>query len=137
MTRKIVLDTNVVISGIIAEGHSAEVLESCINSDDIIPVASPDILAEYRQKCNQMDAISIKARYSTIQNLKKNGELVHPEEEVQIVDDDPDDDKLFEAAVEADADYVVSGDKEHVLPVELFRQAKVITPRKMDEKLKD
>lgn len=64
-----------------------------------------------------METISVKARYSTIQNLKKNGELVHPEENLQLVEDDPDDDKLFEAALEAGADYVVSGDKEHVQPI--------------------
>ncbi|MFB6144290.1 MAG: putative toxin-antitoxin system toxin component, PIN family [Candidatus Nanohaloarchaea archaeon] len=135
MTRKLVLDTNVVISGIIANGHSARILESCINSDDLIAVVSPDILAEYREKCNQMEAISVKARYSTIQNLKKKGELVHPEEDLHLVEDDPDDDKLFEAALEAGADYLVSGDKEHVQPIGSFREINVITPRELVEKM--
>ena len=132
---KIVLDTNVVISGIIADGLSANVLEESINSDRLTPVVSPDLLTEYRQKCNQIEAISVKARYATIQALKKNGEIVYPEENLKIVEDDPDDDKLFEVAIEADAKYIISGDKQHVLPVGKFEEKEVITPRQASEKL--
>lgn len=132
---EIVLDTNVVISGIIADGDPATILEGCFNSENLIPIVSPDILAEYREKCNHIDAISVKARYATVQSLKKHGKLVHPEKNLQVVEDDPDDDKLFEAALEADADYIVSGDKEHVQPVKEFQRTQVLSPRQMKEKL--
>jgi len=132
---KIGLDTNVVISGIIAYGLSAEVLEECIKSNNLTPVVSPELLTEYREKCNEIEPISVKARYATIQGLKQNGKIVYPEENLTIVENDADDDKLFEIAIESDAKYIISGDKRHVLPIGKFEKTEVITPRQATEKL--
>ena len=41
---------------------------------------------------------------------------------------DPDDDKVFACAVEAKADYIVSGDEKHVLPVGTFQGIPVVSP---------
>jgi predicted nucleic acid-binding protein len=48
---------------------------------------------------------------------------------VSKVSADPDDDKVFACAVEAGADYIVSGDERHVLPVGTFQGIPVVSPR--------
>ena len=49
------------------------------------------------------------------------------EADLSVVEDDPDDDKFFECAVEADADYLVSGNH-HVSDVGTFRGVTVCSP---------
>ena len=48
---------------------------------------------------------------------------------------DPDDDKFFACALEAEADYIVSGDR-HVLAVDPFHGIQTVTPRQMVAVLK-
>ena len=44
------------------------------------------------------------------------------------VSSDPDDNKLFSCAIEAEADYIISGDKKHVLSIGEYQGIKTITP---------
>ena len=55
--------------------------------------------------------------------------LVTPKKKVQVVKDDPDDDKFLEVAVEGDADYIVSQDK-HLLKIEELEGVKIVNPWK-------
>ena len=58
----------------------------------------------------------------------ENAVLVVPTEKIDIVKDDPKDNKFFEAAVAGKALYIVSQDKKHVLKVGEYRGVKTIHP---------
>lgn len=45
------------------------------------------------------------------------------------VSQDPDDDKFFACALEAQADYIVSGDEKHVLAIGTYTGIQTISPR--------
>ena len=60
--------------------------------------------------------------------------IVVPTEKVDIIKDDPDDNKFIEAALEGKADYIVSQDK-HLLDVKVFRDVKIATPKEFLEML--
>jgi len=47
--------------------------------------------------------------------------LVDPRLRVNVIKEDPPDNKFLECAVEAKADYLISGDKEHLLPLKNFQ----------------
>lgn len=49
---------------------------------------------------------------------------------LEVVDKDPHDDKVFEAAVEGKANYLVSGDNA-LLEVEGFQGVQTLSPRKL------
>ena len=51
-----------------------------------------------------------------------------PKEKLNVVKNDPDDDKFIEAAVEGDCDCIVSKDKKHLLKLKEFRGIKIISP---------
>jgi len=56
-----------------------------------------------------------------------------------VIKEDPPDNKLLECAVEAKADYLISGDNEHLLFLENFEGIKIINPSeflKLYQKLK-
>lgn len=52
---------------------------------------------------------------------------VEPEEELEVVRDDPDDNRVLECAVAADADYIVSGDQ-HLLDLGEYRGIEILPP---------
>ena len=53
--------------------------------------------------------------------------FVKPKKRIQIVKDDPDDDKFIEAAVEGRAKYIISQDK-HLLRIKEFEGIKIMKP---------
>ena len=63
-----------------------------------------------------------------VNELRDGSMIVEGKPEVSV-SPDPDDDVLFACAVKAGADYIVSGDKDHVLSVGEYRGVQTISPR--------
>jgi len=125
-----VLDTNVLISGVIATGVPHKLLVKGFNHEYQI-VVSVETLSEFRNTLLkyperfQMDETEIQEEVETIRYF---AEFVAPQEDITAVEDDPDDDKFLEAAVAGDVDYLVSGDG-HSLSLDSFRGIEIIEPR--------
>ncbi len=63
-------------------------------------------------------------------------EVVIDPKAVRIIVKDPDDDKFLAAAHAGDADYLVSGDEKHVLPLKEWKGIKILNPVQFLEKMK-
>jgi len=63
-----------------------------------------------------------------VRYLYQFSEFVVPEEKIQIVKADPNDDKFIEAAVAGGAEYIISGDN-HLLGLGSYRGISIITGR--------
>lgn len=124
---KVVLDTNVFISGIHWTGSSEKILRAWME-DKFESVSSLPIIEEIvRVLMNfkiPLDADDISWWESLI--LEKSLVVV-PTEEVDIVKNDPDDNKFIEAALEAQAEYIVSQDK-HLLSIKEYNGIKIVHP---------
>ena len=57
-----------------------------------------------------------------------HAKLVRPREALAIIRDDPDDDRILECAIEADAQLIVSGDR-HLKNIKAFRGIPIILKR--------
>lgn len=131
-----VLDTNVLISGIIATGVPHELLVYGFDHEYQI-VVSVETLTELRETLRKyperfrMDESEVQTEVETIRYF---AEFVDPDEEIAVVEPDPDDDKFLEAAVAGDVDYVVSGDS-HLLDIKSFRGIDIVEPRTFYDRL--
>lgn len=131
-----VLDTNVLISGVIATGVPHELLVKGFNHEYQI-VVSVETLAEFRNTLLKyperfhMDETEIQEEVETIRYF---AEFVAPQEDITAVEDDPDDDKFLEAAVAGDVDYLVSGDG-HLLSLDSFCGIEIVEPRTFYDRL--
>jgi len=131
-----VLDTNVLISGVIATGVPHELLGKGFDHEYQI-VTSVETLTEFRETLLkyperfQMDEDEVQQEVETIRCF---AEFVDPDESITAVQRDPDDDKFLEAAVAGDVDYLVSGDT-HLLDIESFRGIDIVEPRTFYELL--
>ena len=111
---RVVFDTNVFVSGIHWTGSSEKILRIWMEGKFELVSSLPIIQEIVRVLANfkvPLDAEDILWWESLI--LEKSM-LVIPTEEVDVVKNDPDDNKFIEAALEAKADFIVSQDK-HLL----------------------
>lgn len=125
---RVVIDTNVFLSGIHWIGASHKVLRAWFIGAFTL-VSSPDInkelFAQLRDFKIQMEREEILWWENLI--LEKS-ELVIPKQKINVIKDDPDDNKFIEAAVEGNCSYIVSNDRKHILKLKVFRGIKIVTP---------
>lgn len=68
--------------------------------------------------------------------LLDRAEFVIPLESLNVIEDDPTDNKFLEAAVAGDASLIVSGDN-HLLELGSFRNIAIIKPRRVVDLLQN
>jgi len=126
---RIVLDTNVFISGIFFSGPPSQILKAWKDAK-IQVVLSKEILSEY-----QRVGETLSAKYSgidiapIIDLLTIYGEVVETKDISVSICEDPDDNKFIECAIASNCKLIVSGDK-HLLNVSGFQEIEVLKPRK-------
>jgi putative PIN family toxin of toxin-antitoxin system len=125
---KVVLDTNVLVSGIFFSGPPAGILRAWSQGKFHL-VVSPEILDEY----NRVSAeLAVKFPDIDIQRILDlvvvHSEVCSPAALPQQVCEDPDDDKFFAAAIDTRTKIIVSGDK-HLLRESGYQSVSVLTPR--------
>lgn len=125
---KIVLDTNVFISGIFFSGPPAQILKAW-KEQKIQIVLSKEILNEYQSVAEELSAnFSSVDIEPIIELLTIYGEVVETEGISVKVCEDPDDNMFIECAIASNSKIIVSGDK-HLLNISGFQNIDVVKPR--------
>lgn len=125
---KLVLDTNVLISGIYFGGTPERVLD--LWTDNRFTVyATPDILKEYLRVIEEMDL----KMHETLEPywgkaLSKTCHFIADSQTSKKFSRDPDDDKFVFCAMNAQADFLVTGDKD-LTSIEGDFGFKIVSPR--------
>jgi putative PIN family toxin of toxin-antitoxin system len=125
---KIVLDTNVFISGVFFGGPPYLLLQAW--RDGIIQlVISPEILDEYRRVgeilAEEHPAIDLEPM---LEFVIQNADVFAASPLSEPVCEDPDDDKFISCALASASRIIISGDK-HLLKVTGFQDIEVLKPR--------
>ena len=124
---KVILDTNVLISGIFFGGQPRAVLDAWAGGRFELLV-SPSIFDEYVRTCDRLAATHQGLEYhSVLATILGRGHLVPDAVAVGPITDDPDDDKFMLCARE-NAATIVSGDK-HLLDVSGWEGVRVMLPK--------
>jgi len=123
---KVVLDTNVLISGIFFTGPPHRILEAW-REGRLQLVLTAAIVDEYRHVSERLSAKypAISTR-TILQVLVARSHLIQPAPLSSPVCQDPDDDRFVAAALAADA-VIVSGDR-HLLDIDGFGGLRVMRP---------
>lgn len=130
---KVVLDTNVLVSGIFYSGPPSVILRAWKQGKFRL-VTTLLILEEYRAIATRLgerfpgiDIIRIIDLVLVESELCRPVSLAHP------VCEDPNDDKFIAAAISGKANIIVSGDK-HLLRITGYHGIRVVTPREFIER---
>lgn len=108
---KVVVDTNIVISGVFFSGAPRRVIEAVVDSE-VQASATGEIVEEYSRVFERMIVRKGgRLRGDALSVLVSKLELIEPVTHVEACRD-PDDDKFIGCALDAHAVYIVSGDKD-------------------------
>ena len=125
---KVVLDTNVFVSGVFFSGPPFQILQAW-RDGKIQLVISPEILDEYRRVgeilAEEHPAIDLEPM---LEYVIHNAVIFSAPPLPERVCDDPDDDKFFACALASGCNLVVSGDR-HLLKVSGYQNIEVLKPR--------
>ncbi len=125
---RIVLDTNVLISGIYFSGYPAKILQAW-RSQNIQLVISVEILEEYLNVAERLAIRYPGVEYEGILGLiVQNAQLVQAPNLPEPVCEDPDDDKFLACALASNTNIIVSGDSD-LLEVSGYCGTQVWTPK--------
>lgn len=111
-----VLDTNVLLSGLLWHGAPHALVEH-VRAGTLTLISSPALLAEFAEAIRRPKVRTVLARARTdperaLGELRRLAELVDPPALAAPVSRDPDDDAVLALAVAAEADLIVSGDRD-------------------------
>ncbi len=128
----IVIDTNIVISGIFFGGYPRKILEA-VNEKKFCAYAATAIIDEYYEIINEM----IERKYGKI-NIPVLSHLISKIKIIPLLScvnlcRDPDDNKFLECALDASAQYIISGDKD-LLDIKTFENIQIIEAKSFCEK---
>lgn len=122
---KIVIDTNIMISGLGWKGTPYKILD-LIKFEKIRLCVSEEIISEYLEVAARgfLPAEAISILSSILQENKF--ELVEPKQRFTVIKEDPDDNIFLDCGVKAKVKYIVSGDK-HLLNLEKFKKIEILS----------
>jgi putative PIN family toxin of toxin-antitoxin system len=124
---KVVIDTNVFVSGLTFKGKPREVLD-LIWRGDIEACISSSILKELEETLRKdfsWDRDQIK---HMIEKIKARTILIQPKNKVSVIKENDDDNRILECAIEGTVQYLISGDRKHLLPLKEYQGTKIISP---------
>jgi putative PIN family toxin of toxin-antitoxin system len=129
---KVVLDTNVLISALLKEGSAPATIVSLLRRGQFLLCLSKDILEEYKEVLNRKRFSEVKKRKEKaiaelFARIEKDAIWVSLREPTDVPVKDPDDVKFVLTALDARADYLVTGNSKH-FPLKRFRNTRVVTP---------
>lgn len=127
---RIVLDTSTLVSAIGWEGPPARILQACRAGRLSLAISSP-LLDELTRVLTYPKLKTVAGHPDLPQILEwlyRPELLVVPTRIVNVLKEDPSDNRVLEAAAAAGADAIVSGD-EHLLGLKEFESIPIVTAR--------
>ena len=129
---RLLLDTNVVVAGLLWSGPPRRLIEYAIDGVAVELFSSPELLEELRQTLGYPKfAARLEHAGASIQSLVESYRdmvfLVVPKTVPRIVMNDADDDHVLAAALAAKVEFIVSGDRRHLLPLGSYQGIGIVT----------
>ena len=124
---KACIDTNVWISGILFSGPPAVIVTAALHQKFEV-IASQVILEEIERNLLVKFEFGKANTRRLMHRILQVAELYEPAGTVKIIPGKHPDNLILETAYDGRARYLVTGDREHLLPLKHFRMVRIIEP---------
>jgi len=127
---RVVLDANVLVSALIVkQGKPAQILRQ-VGTFELI--TSQEILAEtervlHYERIQKRYQLSDEDINTYVQHLREVSKIVLIKTQIEVIKEDPDDDKFLACALDAGADYIISGNS-HLTGLGKYQGIPILTP---------
>ena len=134
--RRVVLDSNVIVSALLFGGNPRRVLESALEGTIRCSI-SLAMLVEVRDVLQRSKfGLSPLQVLGFMEELNALCEVIDPPVSLKVVASDPDDNRVLECALAAGAECIVSGDAD-LLELKKWRGVDILTPADFVRRLMD
>lgn len=124
---KVVLDTNIYISAILFGGNP-ERIRKLFKEKELEILISEVMIAEIAEVLRKKFNWESWQISQIIDDIRETATLIIPDQTLSIAKKDEYDNRILECAVEGKAQYIVSGDKQHLLPLKEYQGVKILSP---------
>lgn len=108
---RVVLDTNILISALIFPGGAPEALYRLALEGRVDLVTSRPLLAEFGRILTDKFGWEPGRAVEAVAQVTRIGAVVEPTETIRVIEEDPADDRVLEAASEGAAEVIIPGDR--------------------------
>lgn len=129
--QKVVFDTNIYISALITSGGNGEIAYQKAIDGEIQLFSSVPILSELARKLQDKFKWDAEHVTEAVRHIAAAAVVLKPAKRLTVLTDEPDN-RILECAVEAGADFIVTGDK-HLLKLGAYKGSSIITLAKFLE----
>lgn len=124
----VVFDTNVYLSALVFPGGTCDRILRFARSEQMNVFVSPDILTEIKEVLTKKFKFTEDESEELIERVLAIAELVYPRFRVDRIKKMERDNRILECADEAKANYLVTGDKKHILPLKKHGDTHILSP---------
>ena len=123
---RVTADTNVIVSGLNFSGNPRRILQMA--EDGVIQLAISDAILDEVVKVLRREKFGWEEEEirRSLRQISRFAEHVEPKQRIDVVTEDPSDNRILECAAASGSKYLVSGDK-HLLKVGQYRGIKIVT----------
>ena len=122
---RVVLDTNVIVSGLNFPGNERLILELALRGRFELYL-SPFILEEVFGVLGRKFDWTEERSAQALRTLEDADTVIEPRRLPEVIEGCHADNRILECAVEATADYLVTGDRRHLLPIGEYQGARIL-----------
>ena len=122
---RVVLDTNVIVSGLNFPGNERLVLELALRGRFELYL-STFILEEAAGVLERKFDWNPERSAQALRALGNAGTVIYPRRLPEVIEGGHADNRILECAVEAAADYLVTGDRRHLLPLDEHQGTRIL-----------
>jgi len=124
---RVVADTNVLISALLFGGVSDQVFLAGLRGE-IQLVTSDPLLKELERILKNRFKLDVQLVKGVIEEVRNVAEVVEVSSHGNVISYPEEDNRVLECAVDGKANFIVTGDTKHILPLKEFRGVKILTP---------
>ena len=133
---KIVCDTNILVSGFMYSGNEREIIRK-ISLGEVINFTSKELLLEFASVIKRKKfKLNKDEQRRILKFLIEISEIVEPTKTINIIKEDPADNRVIEVALESRSRYIISGDK-HLLNLRKYKNIKILSAREFIDILEE
>lgn len=131
---RVVADTNVLISALLFGGVSDQVFLAGLRGE-IQLINSDPLLKELERVLKNKFKLDVHFVREVIDEVRNVAEVVEVSSHIDVISHPDEDNRVLECAVDGRADFIVTGDTRHILPLKEYRGIKILSPSEFIRRL--
>jgi uncharacterized protein len=124
---RVAADTNILVSALLFGGTSEQVFLAGLRGE-IQLLTSPSLFKEFEKVLKEKFKLNIHLVREIIEEVMDVAEIVEVSSHIKAISYPDEDNRVLECAVDGKADFIVTGDTRHILPLKEYGGIKILSP---------